>query len=92
MKTYVAEPVSEFRAEHATPTQRVDVFDVDPGGEPVARRTAFTIEVGDGAPDGMCMDHEGCLWVALWGKGQVRRYTPDGGPPAAPYRGLRHLR
>jgi len=61
-----------------TPTQRVDVFDVDPGGEPVARRTAFTIAAGDGAPDGMCIDHEGCLWVALWGRGQVRRYTPDG--------------
>lgn len=28
----------------------------------------------DGAPDGMCIDSEGGLWIALWGGSQVRRY------------------
>lgn len=63
-----------------TPTQRVDVFDFAPDGRITARRPAFAVEGGD--PDGMCVDDEGCLWVALWGGGGVRRYSPDGEPLA----------
>jgi sugar lactone lactonase YvrE len=40
------------------------------------RRTL--IEFDDGFPDGMCSDADGCLWIAMWGLGEVRRYTPDG--------------
>nr|WP_221380663.1 SMP-30/gluconolactonase/LRE family protein [Actinoplanes polyasparticus] len=61
-----------------TPTGQVDVFTVDEDGEPVGRRPAFVIDPADGAPDGMCIDDEDCLWVALWGGGQVCRYAPTG--------------
>lgn len=33
---------------------------------------------GDGLPDGLCIDDEGHIWLAVWGAGQVRRYDPRG--------------
>ncbi|MGW1804282.1 SMP-30/gluconolactonase/LRE family protein [Streptomyces sp. NPDC002078] len=60
-----------------TPTRRVDVFDHD--GERVQGRRPFVeIEEGAGLPDGLAVDAEGCVWVALWDGGAVRRYTPAG--------------
>jgi len=32
----------------------------------------------DGAPDGMCFDAEGALWIAFWGGGCVRRFSVEG--------------
>lgn len=62
-----------------TPTGGVDAFDVDVAtGDLSGRRRVITIEPRDGVPDGMCIDDEGALWVALWGGSQVRRYSVDG--------------
>ncbi|MFC3996232.1 SMP-30/gluconolactonase/LRE family protein [Nocardiopsis sediminis] len=55
---------------------RIDAYEVSPGGAPGAR-TTFA-RVGEGSPDGMQVDAEGHLWVAVWGAGRVHRYDPDG--------------
>ena len=41
-----------------------------------SREKAF--RVSDGSPDGLCVDTEGNIWLAVWGTGQVRRYSPGG--------------
>ena len=62
-----------------TPTQRVDAFDMDPATGAISnRRAAATIPAAAGMPDGMTIDDDGGLWVALWQGSAVHRYAPDG--------------
>ncbi|MFF5155896.1 SMP-30/gluconolactonase/LRE family protein [Streptomyces sp. NPDC000348] len=62
-----------------SPTRRIDVFDVgEADGRITNRRSLATVEDGAGFPDGLAVDADGCVWVALWGGGAVRRYTPSG--------------
>jgi D-xylono/L-arabinono-1,4-lactonase len=35
---------------------------------------------GEGLPDGITMDREGCIWAAFWGASAVRRLDPKGKP------------
>lgn len=60
-----------------SPTRRVDVFDHE-DGRVVNRRPLVEIEEGAGFPDGLTVDADGCVWVALWDGAAVRRYTPAG--------------
>lgn len=60
-----------------TPTQRVDVFDYD--GESLRERRPFVeIDAEQGSPDGIAVDAEGGVWVALWDGGAVHHYASTG--------------
>lgn len=61
-----------------TPTGRVDALDYDVDRCALSdRRTIVTISPELGVPDGMTIDEEGGLWVALWGGSAVHRYEGD---------------
>jgi sugar lactone lactonase YvrE len=62
-----------------TPTQRIDTFAFDSASGDLSERRPFVeIERGMGQPDGLTIDAEGGVWVALWEGGAVRRYASDG--------------
>ena len=60
-------------------TRRIDVLDYDlETGCPRDGRTLAHLPEGAGIPDGLTVDAEGYLWVALWDGWSVRRYSPSG--------------
>jgi sugar lactone lactonase YvrE len=62
-------------------TLTVDAFDFDAARGVISnRRVLVSIKRGDGGANGMTVDREGRLWVALTGGGEVRCYSPDGKP------------
>ena len=72
-------------------TQRIDVFHYDvETGELDDRRPFASIAPDVGLPDGLTVDAEGCVWVALYGGGQLRRYDPDGALAEAVALPVRH--
>jgi sugar lactone lactonase YvrE len=62
-----------------SPTRRVVVFDFDPAtGALEGRRRFAAVEVGGAVPDGLAVDADGGVWVALHGGWGLRRYASDG--------------
>jgi sugar lactone lactonase YvrE len=58
---------------------RIDAHDYDPrSGALGARRTFVQLLPAEGTPDGLAVDAAGDVWTAVWGGGQVRRYSPEG--------------
>jgi len=55
-----------------TPTRGIET------GQLANRRRVVDIPAAAGLPDGMTIDADGSLWVALWGGSAVHRYAPDG--------------
>jgi sugar lactone lactonase YvrE len=63
-----------------TPTRRIDAFDFDAvTGGISGRRVAFRVPASMGFPDGMTIDEEGMLWVALWEGWGLGRWDPRSG-------------
>lgn len=59
--------------------RQVDVLDYDPASGSIDGRRKF-VDVGseNGVPDGLTVDADGGVWIALWGGSALRRYDPDG--------------
>ena len=53
-------------------------YTVGTNGMPAGRRPFVQWGEGDGYPDGMTVDAEGCLWLAFWDGWCVRRVSPEG--------------
>ena len=62
-----------------TPRGRIDVYEFDlVSGAIGGRRAAIAVAAEQGRPDGLAVDAEGGIWVALWGGGAVQRYSLEG--------------
>lgn len=59
-----------------TATSRVDTFAFDPDVGALSQRRPLA-EV-ESVPDGLAVDADGCIWVAMCGGWEVQRFTPDG--------------
>jgi sugar lactone lactonase YvrE len=58
---------------------RVDVFDYDPAtGEIDGRRPFAAVGEGGVVPDGLTVDADGAVWVAVWGGYAVLHHDPGG--------------
>ncbi|MEM7566045.1 MAG: SMP-30/gluconolactonase/LRE family protein [Pseudomonadota bacterium] len=54
-------------------------YDFDAEAGTIANKRALVaFEAGDGVPDGLTVDAEGHLWVAMWDGWAIRRIRPDG--------------
>jgi sugar lactone lactonase YvrE len=60
---------------------RVRSFSFDLGsGRLDDERDLIRFAAGDGIADGLAVDADGCLWIAMWDGGCVRRYSAAGEP------------
>lgn len=63
-----------------SPTSQVVAFDFDADAGTIRnQRRVIEIPQGGGSPDGMTIDEEGMLWVALWDGWRVIRVNPANG-------------
>ena len=70
------DPVRRRLYHNDSSQRRIFVFDLSSDGGISNKRTFATLE--NAYPDGLAVDAEGTLWVAMFGGGCVRRFRPDG--------------
>jgi sugar lactone lactonase YvrE len=62
-----------------SPTRRVDVFAYDAATGAASDRSVFVSTTAfPGVPDGLAVDEEGCVWVAMHDGAALLRFSPDG--------------
>jgi sugar lactone lactonase YvrE len=61
-----------------TMSRTIHVRDRVPATGALGQRRVFAT-LGAGFPDGLCVDADDHVWVAVWGEGRVLRLAPDGG-------------
>jgi sugar lactone lactonase YvrE len=61
-----------------TATHQISVFDYDTDAGLTNRRVFVDLSDEERRPDGLTVDEQGGIWVALSNGGAVRRYTPGG--------------
>jgi sugar lactone lactonase YvrE len=62
-----------------SPLRRIDMFDYDQAtGEAYQGRVFADLSGADGFPDGLTVDADGYVWVAMFAGGALRRFTPAG--------------
>jgi len=62
-----------------SPLRRIDMFDYDQAtGEAYQGRMFADLSGADGFPDGLTVDADGHVWVAMFAGGALRRFTPAG--------------
>ena len=62
-----------------SPAMKIYAYDYDAASGSISNRRVFaSIPEGEGLPDGLTIDSEGCVWSARWGGWRVVRYRPDG--------------
>lgn len=64
-----------------TDTFRKTIYEYDfdlAAGRISNRRPLVVFGTGEGKPDGLTVDAEGCLWVAVWDGWELARFAPDG--------------
>jgi D-xylonolactonase len=71
-------PDGRIMYHNDTARQVVYAFDLSEDGSAHSRRVFLQFGPGDGHPDGLTVDANGCLWIAFWGGWCVRRFSPQG--------------
>jgi sugar lactone lactonase YvrE len=67
------------RIYHTDSARReVYVLHLDAGGGKARRELLIRFGEADGYPDGMTVDNEGNLWIAMWDGASIQKVSPDG--------------
>ena len=62
-----------------SPAFTIYAYDYDASTGAIANRRVFAkVPPGEGSPDGLAVDSEGCIWGARWRGWKIVRYRPDG--------------
>lgn len=68
-----------YYTDSGQPQSRVREFSFDlRAGTLGDERDLIRFAPGDGIADGLVVDADGCLWIAMWDGGCIRRYSADG--------------